>query len=382
MFKKVSLAAFTLLLASLTARCQQPATTSIPMNNVSGLSAVIGQLNTSIANLQSAINGLNATTKITGEVVGGTINGLNAVFQLKYVPSPGQGVLVYRNGIRQAVGSDYTLSGTTITFATGAIPQIGDAVLADYVTAPQALPSVPSLAFGNGALYAPATVQTVTFSNPGPAAAVFSSWTLVGSNAASYSISTNTCGLSLAAGATCNVAIAFNSSQVGPLAATLVANDNAAGSPQMVSLSGTGVLVMPSSWASIVSATNASCVDVVGQNVSNGSATSLNSCDGLTSQAFQFAPVSGGYEVTEQSSNIQLDVTGGPNNYADNSVIGLYSFWGGSNEVWNTQPTPDGFFIVTVNNSGKCMTATGTSVVTDACSGATSQKWSLIPVSH
>jgi len=369
-----------MLLGVLSAQCQT--TSSIPMSSVTGLNAALAQLNTSVANLQSAINGLNATSRISGEVVSGAVNGVNAVFQLKYVPSPAQPVLVYRNGIRQNSGSDYVLSGTTITFASGAIPQTGDVVLADYATAPQALPSTSTLAFGSQAMYSSAPVQTVTFSNPGPAAAVFSSWTLAGTNAASYSISSNTCGLSLASGATCNVAVSFTPSQNGALTATLVANDNAAGSPQMVSLTGTGTLTMPSGWANIVSATNSTCVDVLAQPAANGSLTSMNTCNGTLSQAFQFTPVTGGYKITEQSSNIQLDVFGGPGNFADNSSVGLYSFWGGTNEIWSTQPTSDGYFTITVNNSGKCLTVNGTSVVTYTCSGATTQKWSLIPVSH
>lgn len=382
MFKKLSLVAASVLLSALAAQCRQSSSTSpsIPMSSVVGLNDAIAQLNTSIGNLQSAINGLNATAKITGEVVSGAVNGTNAVFQLKYVPLPTQGVLVYRNGIRQAAGSDYTVSGTAITFVPGAIPQPGDTVLADYLTAPQAVPSAASLAFGNQALYTAALAQTVTFSNPGPAAAAFSSWTLTGTNATSYSITNNTCGFSLAAGSTCNLAISFSPSQVGTLAATLVANDNAAGSPQTVSLTGSGLLVMPSGWANMVSAVNGACVDSVGQ--SNGSATSLNACGGTTNQAFQFAPVNGGYKITEESSNLQFDVFGGPNNYADNATVGLYSYWGGSNEIWNTQPTPDGYFTITVSNSGKCLTATGTSVVTASCNLSASQKWSLIPVSH
>lgn len=379
MFKKVSLVAASVLLAALTAQCRQ-SSTPIPMSSVTGLNDAISQLNTSIANLQSAINGLNAVAKVTGETVSGAVNGVNAVFQLKYVPVATQGVQVYRNGIRQAAGNDYTLSGTTITFVSAAIPQTGDTVTADYVTAPQAVPSVPSLAFGSQAAYSSAPPQTLTFSNPGPAATAFSSWTIAGTNASSYSITANTCGLSLASGATCSVTLSFNPAQVGALTASLVANDNAAGSPQTVSLTGTGLLGMPSGWATMVSAVNGACIDSAGQ--SNGSPTSLNNCSGSTTQAFEFTTVNGGYEITEESSNIQLDVFGGPSNYNDNSTVGLYTYWGGANEIWNTQTTADGYFTITVSNSGKCLTAIGTSVVSSTCSGSTAQKWSLIPVSH
>jgi len=43
-------------------------------------------------------------------------------------------VAITRNGLRQAQGGDYTLTGNQITFVPGAIPQVGDILLADYWT--------------------------------------------------------------------------------------------------------------------------------------------------------------------------------------------------------------------------------------------------------
>ena len=43
--------------------------------------------------------------------------------------------MIHVNGIRQQVGAgnDYTISGGTITFLSGAIPQTGDVLLVDYL---------------------------------------------------------------------------------------------------------------------------------------------------------------------------------------------------------------------------------------------------------
>ena len=57
------------------------------------------------------------------EVPGGTVNGVNATFTLAAAPSPAVSLLLHRNGLLQTAGIDYTLSGNTITFLTGAIPQ-------------------------------------------------------------------------------------------------------------------------------------------------------------------------------------------------------------------------------------------------------------------
>jgi hypothetical protein len=57
------------------------------------------------------------------EVPGGTVNGSNAVFTLVNAPNPAVSLQLHRNGLLQTAGIDYTLSGNTITFLAGAIPQ-------------------------------------------------------------------------------------------------------------------------------------------------------------------------------------------------------------------------------------------------------------------
>ena len=61
----------------------------------------------------------------------GTVNGVNATFTIP--TTPGSVVMVFRNGVLQKGGGfDYTLSGTTITFATASIPLTGDTLLLVY----------------------------------------------------------------------------------------------------------------------------------------------------------------------------------------------------------------------------------------------------------
>jgi len=66
------------------------------------------------------------------EVPTGTVNGLNNVFTLAYTPNPTTSVILTVNGLVMKQGNDYTLSGTTVLFATASIPQTGDLVLAWY----------------------------------------------------------------------------------------------------------------------------------------------------------------------------------------------------------------------------------------------------------
>lgn len=59
------------------------------------------------------------------EVPNGTINGTNAVFTLSRVPTV---VSVFKDGIKLKAGTGYILSGNTVTFQAGYIPQSGDTV--------------------------------------------------------------------------------------------------------------------------------------------------------------------------------------------------------------------------------------------------------------
>lgn len=76
-----------------------------------------------------------AASFVFNEVPSGTVNGSNATFTLANTPIAGT-VRVHVNGLRQKVGtgSDYTISGATITFEAGtAIPVTGDQILCDYM---------------------------------------------------------------------------------------------------------------------------------------------------------------------------------------------------------------------------------------------------------
>lgn len=71
-------------------------------------------------------------TIVDAETPAGVINGLNAAFTLQNTPSPSNSVQLYRNGMLQRLGVDYTISGATITFTSVSIPRSGDALIVSY----------------------------------------------------------------------------------------------------------------------------------------------------------------------------------------------------------------------------------------------------------
>jgi hypothetical protein len=69
---------------------------------------------------------------VDGDSPNGLVDGSNTSFTLSAVPDPASSLAVYRNGMLQKTGQDYTLTGSTIQFVAAAAPQPGDTLLAGY----------------------------------------------------------------------------------------------------------------------------------------------------------------------------------------------------------------------------------------------------------
>jgi phospholipase C len=83
-----------------------------------------------------------------------------------------------------------------------------------------------------------------TLTNTGTASLAVTSIVLKGSNPSDFA-ETNTCGSSVAAGASCKITVTFTPTTTGSRSASVSITDNAAGSPQTISLSGKGTSSPP-----------------------------------------------------------------------------------------------------------------------------------------
>jgi len=105
-------------------------------STVSGLSTTLTSLSNTVAGLQSTINNLSASGAtalfVDGETPGGAVNGTNTSFTLANTPSPATSLALFRNGLLQSPGVDYTLSGQALTFLSVSTPQTGDLLQASY----------------------------------------------------------------------------------------------------------------------------------------------------------------------------------------------------------------------------------------------------------
>ncbi len=80
---------------------------------------------------------------------------------------------------------------------------------------------------------------SATLTNTGSASVNISGITIGGANARDFSVTSTTCGSTLAIGANCTITVTFNSSAAGTFTGTLNVASNSAGSPASVNLTGT-----------------------------------------------------------------------------------------------------------------------------------------------
>jgi hypothetical protein len=100
--------------------------------------------------------------------------------------------------------------------------------------------SPTSLNFGTVAVGNTSSEQIVTVTNLNSITVTFTGFVFAGTAAGDYLISSNTCGATIAGGASCSVGVEFKPTTTGKRAAKLNVKNNGGGSPASTSLTGTG----------------------------------------------------------------------------------------------------------------------------------------------
>ena len=139
--------------------------------------------------------------------------------------------------------------------------------------------SPSSLTFASQAVGATSAAQTVTLNNTGNAALTLTSITLTGTNPGDFA-QTNKCGSSVGAGGNCTINVTFTPAASGTRSAAVTLTDNATGSPQTVSLTGTGSNPLPTltslSPASATAGAGAQTLTINGTNFLSTSTVTYN----------------------------------------------------------------------------------------------------------
>ncbi|MFC5863373.1 choice-of-anchor D domain-containing protein [Acidicapsa dinghuensis] len=170
------------------------------------------------------ITGSGATSFTqTNNCVGTVLAGKSCTINVSFVPTAAGSFSAAVSVTDNATGSPQSVSLT----GTGAVP------------APAVGFSPSSLSFAAQAVSTSSTAQIVILTNTGTASLVISSVGVTGTNAAAFTETDNCVGTVLAGNA-CTINVTFTPTAAGSLSATVSVTDNASGSPQTVSLTGTG----------------------------------------------------------------------------------------------------------------------------------------------
>ncbi len=162
----------------------------------------------------------------------GLPNGVTAMFNPN--PTTSTSTLTLTASGSAALGT----ATVTITGTSGSLTHTTTVTLTVNPLASGVTVSPTALSFGTVVVGQSSTSKLVTLTNGGSVTLDISSITTTGDFA--QTASSSPCGSTLAAGKSCKIEVAFTPTQVGSRTGTLSITDNAANSPQTVSLSGTG----------------------------------------------------------------------------------------------------------------------------------------------
>ena len=176
-----------------------------------------------------------------------TNSGLGLV-EITKIAVTGQFTQTNNCGTTLSSGSSCTL---TVTFKPTAIGNLtGSIAITDNAPgSPQSLSlkgtataleiTPTSLNFGNQPKGTASLPNTITLTNQSHATVNFTSISIAGTDPGDFSL-TDTCGASVASGASCFIKVTFKPTATDARSASVSVSDNGGGSPQKVSLAGTG----------------------------------------------------------------------------------------------------------------------------------------------
>jgi len=197
----------------------------------------------------------SGSVKLTATVAGGTPAGYaSEVPALGGTVAFDLGTTVLGSCALSADTCAVTVAGTALKVGANSIsasyagsrtyPGSTSALVSVTVTssAPTITVAPTTLAFPNTVIGSISNAQTVTVMNTGSGAATLTTISFAGATPAAF-VELNDCGATLASGASCTVTVAFKPATAAAVTATLSVADNASGSPQTATLSGTGTAV-------------------------------------------------------------------------------------------------------------------------------------------
>ena len=223
---------------------------------VYGLLPTIGVSPSSLAFANTLVGSSSPYQLVTLNNNGTSALALSAI-QLQGPNSSSYGIRAQTCGTSLAVGTSCTFYIVFRPNLTGSLP-VSLYVYDTAANSPQIVPisgtgvtaatatlSPTTLAFSSTNVGSSAAAQQVTISNTGTNTLNIASIALTGTNPSSFTIAPTSCGATLAGGANCTFSVTFTPAVAGSLSASVTLTDNAANSPQLLPMTGTGIGAAP-----------------------------------------------------------------------------------------------------------------------------------------
>jgi hypothetical protein len=199
--------------------------------------------------------------------------------------------------------------------------------------------SPPNVAFGNQTINTTSQSAPVTVGSTGNLALNISAIGVTGANAADFfllGLSTCKAGLQLAPGSTCTIQVVFKPAATGPRSAAIAVTDNAAGSPQLVPLSGTGV--QPPDFSLTVSGASSATVTAGGTATYTLNAAPIAGFNGTISLTCTGAPSLS--TCTVSPASVTLSGTSASTVTVSVTTTARSTLFPGSSKRWPPAPLP------------------------------------------
>jgi hypothetical protein len=248
------------------------------------------------------------------------------------------------------------------------------------------LVSPPTMVFANQNLGLSSTTQTITVYNPSSTASqALGAVQLTGTNAGSFTVTSNTCpptGSALSAQGTCTIDISYSTGVTGVNTATLSVYD-AAGLAHSVAL-----LAYSNPEFEIMSRLSGKALDVTALSTDDGAGIQQWDYLSGSNQQWSFVPVgNGSFNILNANSGKVLDVTA--LSTLDGALIQQWDSLGTANQQWNLLPTSAGYTKIQNVNSGKVLDVTALSTLDgapiqqwDSYADPGNQQWQITPIQY
>jgi hypothetical protein len=105
---------------------------TLSSNSILFLTGAVPQTGDTIMASYRLAGSLPGVGFVDGETPAGTVNGVNNLFTLTQSPNPAASLALYRSGVKLRSVADYSISGNTVTFVFGHVPQTGDILQCYY----------------------------------------------------------------------------------------------------------------------------------------------------------------------------------------------------------------------------------------------------------